>query len=54
MYFTDEPLNEPDLIRKALSPADQERVTVAFQPAPADLDAGARLGQFDITLRNVG
>ena len=54
MYFAGEPLNEQDLIRKELTPGDQERVTVAFQPAPPDLEAGVRLGQFEITLRQVG
>ena len=54
MYFAGEPLNEQDLIRKELTPVDQERVTVAFQPAPPDLEAGVRLGQFEITLRQVG
>lgn len=54
MYFEGEALNEADLIRKELSPEDRSRVTVALQPAPADLQAEARLGEFDITLRQVG
>jgi protocatechuate 3,4-dioxygenase beta subunit len=54
MYFAGEPLNEKDLIRKEIAPPDQERVTIAFEAAPQDLEAGARLGQFDITLRQVG
>ena len=54
MYFAGEALNEKDLIRKEIAPADQERVTVAFEAAAQDLEAGARLGQFDITLRQVG
>jgi protocatechuate 3,4-dioxygenase beta subunit len=51
MYFEGESLNEADLIRKALSGDEQERVTVAFKPSPSDLDAGSMLGEFDITLR---
>jgi protocatechuate 3,4-dioxygenase beta subunit len=54
MYFAGEPLNDPDLIRKELAPANQERVTVAFEAAPPDLEKGARVGQFDITLRQAG
>ncbi|MGH7535678.1 MAG: protocatechuate 3,4-dioxygenase [Gemmatimonadales bacterium] len=54
MYFAGEPLNDPDLIRKELAPADQERVTVAFGAAPPDLEKGARVGQFDITVRQAG
>jgi protocatechuate 3,4-dioxygenase beta subunit len=54
MYFAGEPLNERDLIRKELTPADQERMTIAFQPAPPDLEAGVRVGQLEITLRQVG
>lgn len=54
MYFQGEPLNEPDLIRKELDARDQEQVTVAFDAAPPDLEQGARLGQFDITIRQVG
>lgn len=53
MYFAGEALNESDRIRKALAPEDRERVTVAFQPAGADAEAGSRLGLFDITLRQV-
>lgn len=54
MYFTGEPLNAPDKILAALPSAEQARATVAFEPAPADVEAGARVGQFDITLRSVG
>jgi protocatechuate 3,4-dioxygenase beta subunit len=50
MYFEGEPLNEPDHLRRALSAADQARVTVAFADAP-QVGPGARAGQFDITLR---
>ena len=53
MYFAGEPLNEPDRIRKALAPEDRERVTVEFRPAPPDLEPGAQVGTFDITLRKV-
>lgn len=53
MYFTGEDLNDADLIRKELSPKELEGVTIAFQPAP-DRPSGARLGEFDITLRHVG
>jgi len=54
MYFAGEALNEADLIRKELAPEDQARVTVAFGPAPAEGEPAARLGQFDITLRQAG
>ena len=54
MYFAGEPLNEKDLIRQELTRQDQERVTIAFQADLPGLEAGVRLGQFDITLRQVG
>lgn len=54
MYFDGEALNAPDRILKELAPEEQKRVTVAFQPAPKGLEAGARVGDFDITLRTVG
>ncbi len=53
MYFAGEPLNQSDRIREALDPGDRERVTVALEPADAEPEAGARLGRFDITLRQV-
>jgi protocatechuate 3,4-dioxygenase beta subunit len=53
MYFAGEPLNEPDRIRQALDPEDRERATVALESAGADAEAEARLGRFDITLRQV-
>ncbi len=54
MYFAGEALNGPDLIRKELSPEELERVTIAFQPAGPNQDAGSRMGQFDITLARLG
>lgn len=54
MYFTGEQLNDADLIRQKLTPEERDQVTIAFQPAPAEPPAGARLGEFDITLRQVG
>jgi protocatechuate 3,4-dioxygenase beta subunit len=54
MYFAGEPLNDADLILKELTRAERDRVTIAFQPAPEGLQAGAKLGEFDITLRQVG
>lgn len=54
MYFAGEALNAPDRILRALAPEDQQRATVAFEPAPPELEAGARVGDFDITLRTVG
>jgi protocatechuate 3,4-dioxygenase, beta subunit len=54
MYFAGDPLNEPDRIRGALTPEERERVTIAFESSPSDLEAGSRLGQFEITLRQVG
>jgi protocatechuate 3,4-dioxygenase, beta subunit len=53
MYFAGEPLNETDRIRQALDPEDRDRVTVALQSAGADAEAEARLGGFDLTLRQV-
>lgn len=53
MYFAGEPLNQADRIREALDPDDRERVTVALEPAGTESEAGARLGLFDITLRQV-
>ncbi len=49
LYFAGEPLNEPDLLRKELSPEEQKRVTIALAPTE-----GALAGTFDITLRAVG
>jgi protocatechuate 3,4-dioxygenase, beta subunit len=54
MYFAGEALNQPDRILRALPPDEQQRVTVAFEPAPPELEAGARVGEFDITLRPAG
>ena len=54
MYFTGEQLNDADLIRQKLTPEERAQVTIAFQPAPAEFQSGARLGEFDITLRQVG
>jgi protocatechuate 3,4-dioxygenase, beta subunit len=54
MYFAGEPLNDDDLILKGLTREERDRVTIALQPAPEDLQADARLGEFDITLRQVG
>ena len=50
MYFAADPLNEKDGIRNALSPEERESVTVRFEDSA---DHGAKLGQFDITLRRV-
>jgi protocatechuate 3,4-dioxygenase beta subunit len=52
MYFEGEPLNEPDLLRRELSAEAQKQITVAFASAP-EVEAGARLGQFNLTLRHV-
>ena len=54
MYFEGEPLNDGDLIRKALAAEELARVTVALRPSPADREAGAKVGEFDITLRQAG
>ena len=53
MYFAGEPLNEPDRIRRALSAAERDSVTVEFRAAPSEMERGALLGLFDITLRKV-
>jgi protocatechuate 3,4-dioxygenase beta subunit len=54
MYFAGEALNDADLIRKELTPEELDRVTIAFQPAASELEAGGRVGQFDITLAPLG
>lgn len=54
MYFKGQELNEKDLILKDLAEPDQESVIVDFQPAPLDMEPGALIGSFDITLRSVG
>ena len=48
MYFAGEALNEHDGIRNRLSPAERERVTVAFGGKD---EAGARPGRFDIVVK---
>ena len=52
MYFAGETLNDVDRIRKELPTADQARVTVAFEAAPAE--PALKVGAFDITMRQVG
>jgi protocatechuate 3,4-dioxygenase beta subunit len=54
MYFAGEELNDKDRLRGALTPEERDQVTIAFAPAPPELQSGARLGEFDITLRQVG
>lgn len=54
MYFEGEDLNAADRIRAALAPEEQARATVAFEAAPADLEADARVGEFEITLKGAG
>lgn len=51
MYFAGETLNDADRIRLQLPAAERDRATVAFETAGAGAEAGARLGRFDITLR---
>ncbi|HWB41679.1 MAG TPA: protocatechuate 3,4-dioxygenase [Gemmatimonadales bacterium] len=53
MYFAGETLNDADRIRLALSPEERDRATVTFDAAGAESEARARLGRFDITLRQV-
>ncbi len=53
MYFAGEALNDADYIRRSLSPAERERVTVSFGVGPSDADLSALFGQFDIVLRKV-
>jgi protocatechuate 3,4-dioxygenase beta subunit len=52
MYFAGDDLNQRDRIYRSLSKEEQAQVTVAFAPAK-DLEKGARLGRFDITMRQV-
>ncbi len=52
MYFAGEPLNEPDQIRRELSPKEKALVTIELGQGP-DIEAGALAGIFDITLRSV-
>jgi protocatechuate 3,4-dioxygenase, beta subunit len=53
MYFAGEALNDPDYIRRSLTPAERERVTVAFGAGAPDDDPSERSGTFDIVLRRV-
>jgi protocatechuate 3,4-dioxygenase beta subunit len=47
MYFSDDPLNDKDLLLQDLSPAEQAGLIVAFNDTRAD---GVPTGQFNITL----
>lgn len=54
MYFRGDPLNDTDLILKAIPAAERENVIVEFRPATHEgHEGGALAGDFDITLRPV-
>ncbi len=51
LYFSGDPLNEKDLILQSLSELDQKKVIVDLVPVvDPKLEAGTKLGQFDITI----
>jgi protocatechuate 3,4-dioxygenase beta subunit len=51
LYFAGDALNEKDLILRGLSKEDQAKVIVDLKPvADSRLEAGTRIGKFDITL----
>ncbi|RZA08506.1 MAG: hypothetical protein EOP11_04645 [Proteobacteria bacterium] len=52
MYFKDDPYNEKDLILQALPKPEQARVVVDFGDAGLGREAGARAGNFDISIRS--
>lgn len=51
MYFKDDPLNDDDLILKAVPTADRASVIVDFQPVPSEITA--KEGNFTITIERV-
>jgi protocatechuate 3,4-dioxygenase beta subunit len=53
MYFDGNEYNAGDLIRRALSPHEQDEVTIKLIDATPDLDVGAKMCTFDITLARV-
>ncbi|MGE0529301.1 MAG: hypothetical protein AB7G93_19905 [Bdellovibrionales bacterium] len=53
MYFRGNALNEEDLILQGIPAAERDAVIVNFQPAPADMEPGSLIGEFDITLQSV-
>jgi len=50
MYFAAEPLNDRDLLLKAIPPADRRRVIMPLLPPVAGQDTGTRRVVFDIVL----
>ncbi|MGZ3688819.1 MAG: dioxygenase family protein [Bdellovibrionota bacterium] len=53
MYFKGNPLNDVDLILLDIPVAERPSVIVEFTPAPAGLEPGSLVGEFDITLASV-
>jgi protocatechuate 3,4-dioxygenase beta subunit len=53
MYFKGNSLNGSDRILQQMSSQERASVIVDFQPASNDLEPGALMGEFDITLKPV-
>lgn len=53
MYFKGNQFNDTDLILQDIAREEQDSVIVEFLPATADLELGALVGTFDITLKSV-
>ncbi|MBI1861913.1 MAG: hypothetical protein HYR96_13445 [Deltaproteobacteria bacterium] len=53
LYFSGDPLNDKDLILKALPSADQKKVVVPLSPAGPEFNPNSLLGDFSITLQRV-
>ncbi len=53
MYFKGHPLNDKDLILQDLAAAERDLVVIDFQSVGVDLEPGALIGTFDITMNRV-
>lgn len=53
MYFKGDALNDQDLILKQLKPSERKDVIVDFQPVGGELEPGALIGEFNITMKSV-
>lgn len=53
MYFKGQPDNDADLILRQVPIAERKSVVIDFRPAPVGYEAGALIGQFDITLQRL-
>lgn len=53
LYFKGDPLNEMDLILKAIPAGERDSVIVDFSQSPAGFDPKSLTGNFNITLRSI-